>query len=62
MTIRPETLLRPMPGGLYCPAGDFWIDPTRAVARAIVHKGQVHKGQVHKGQSRPDTGATGDRT
>jgi putative mRNA 3-end processing factor len=29
-------LLHPRPEGLYCPAGDFYIDPTRPVARALV--------------------------
>jgi len=29
-------LLIPDAGGLYCPAGDFWIDPLRPVSRAII--------------------------
>ncbi len=29
-------LLVPRPEGLYCPPGDFFIDPTRPVARALV--------------------------
>jgi len=29
-------LLRPDAGGLYCQAGNFWIDPLKPVARAIV--------------------------
>ncbi|MBI1238695.1 MAG: ligase-associated DNA damage response exonuclease [Alphaproteobacteria bacterium] len=32
-------LLRPVPGGLYCEAGDFYVDPTRAVARAVITHG-----------------------
>ncbi len=29
-------LLEARAGGLYCPAGDFWIDPQRPVGRAVV--------------------------
>ncbi len=32
----PQPLLTPDAGGLYCPAGDFWIDPLRPVSRAII--------------------------
>ena len=39
MTIRPESLLCPRPEGLYCPPGDFFIDPTRAVERAVITHG-----------------------
>ncbi len=31
-----EDLLVPDAGGLYCRAGDFWIDPLKAVPRAII--------------------------
>jgi putative mRNA 3-end processing factor len=34
--MRGAELLIPRPGGLYCPPGDFFIDPTRPVARALV--------------------------
>jgi putative mRNA 3-end processing factor len=38
--IRPEDLLRPTPQGLYCPPGDFFIDPVRGgVDRAVVTHG-----------------------
>jgi putative mRNA 3-end processing factor len=37
--IRPESLLCPRPAGLYCPPGDFYIDPTRPVARAVITHG-----------------------
>jgi putative mRNA 3-end processing factor len=33
------SLLCPTPAGLYCPPGDFYIDPVRPVARAIVTHG-----------------------
>jgi len=32
----PETWLRVTPSGLYCEPGDFFIDPTRPVDRAVV--------------------------
>lgn len=32
----PEPALIPRPEGLYCPAGDFFIDPVRPVPRALV--------------------------
>ncbi|WP_271086418.1 ligase-associated DNA damage response exonuclease [Brevundimonas sp. NIBR11] len=37
--IRPEDLLRPTPAGLYCPPGDFYVDPVRPVDRAVVTHG-----------------------
>ena len=36
-----EDLLRPTPKGLYCPPGDFYIDPVRPVARAVVTHGHA---------------------
>ncbi|HUJ47602.1 MAG TPA: ligase-associated DNA damage response exonuclease [Rhizomicrobium sp.] len=37
--IRPESILCPRPGGLYCAPGGFYIDPTRPVDRAIITHG-----------------------
>jgi putative mRNA 3-end processing factor len=37
--IRPEQLLCPKPEGLYCPPGDFYIDPVRPVPRAVITHG-----------------------
>ena len=37
--IRPEALICPRPDGLYCPPGDFYIDPVRPVARAVITHG-----------------------
>ena len=37
--IRPEDLLHPTPAGLYCPPGDFYVDPVRPVDRAVVTHG-----------------------
>jgi putative mRNA 3-end processing factor len=39
MAIHPQHWLRPMPGGLYCEPGGFFIDPSRPVDRAIVTHG-----------------------
>ena len=35
--LRPEDLICPKPEGLYCPPGDFYIDPVRPVDRAVDH-------------------------
>ncbi len=32
-------ILRPTQAGLYCPPGDFFVDPVRAVARAVITHG-----------------------
>lgn len=32
----PETWLTPLPAGLYCAPGDFFIDPLRPVPRAVI--------------------------
>jgi putative mRNA 3-end processing factor len=48
--VRPEELLRPSPAGLYSPVGDFHIDPTRAVPRALITHG-------HSDHARPGHGA-----
>ena len=37
--LKPESLLCPRPEGLYCPPGDFFIDPVRPVARAVITHG-----------------------
>src|ERR1700709_662504 len=37
--IKPQALLCPSPAGLYCPPGDFYIDPTRPVAKAVITHG-----------------------
>jgi putative mRNA 3-end processing factor len=36
---RPESWLRVTPAGLYCQPGDFYIDPVRPVARAVITHG-----------------------
>ena len=37
--MRPQDILSPTPAGLYCKAGGFYIDPVRAVARAVITHG-----------------------
>ncbi len=39
--LKPEALLHPTPAGLYCPPGDFYIDPVRPVARAVITHGHA---------------------
>ncbi len=46
----PETWLKVLPGGLFCEPGGFYIDPTRAVDRAVVTHG-------HADHARPGHGA-----
>ncbi|HEV2651273.1 MAG TPA: ligase-associated DNA damage response exonuclease [Rhizomicrobium sp.] len=36
---KPEELLRPTPAGLYCPPGDFYVDPVSPVDRAVITHG-----------------------
>lgn len=48
--IRPQELLRPAPAGLYCPIGDFYVDPVRPVERAVITHG-------HSDHARPGHGA-----
>ncbi|SSC70672.1 unnamed protein product [Ciceribacter sp. T2.26MG-112.2] len=47
--IKPETLLHPTQAGLYCPAGDFYVDPIRPVERALITHG-------HSDHARPGHG------
>jgi putative mRNA 3-end processing factor len=37
--MRPEEVLCPTPAGLFCPPGNFHIDPTRPVSRAVITHG-----------------------
>lgn len=39
--LRPEDWLRVTDGGLYCLPGDFYIDPTRPVSRAVITHGHA---------------------
>jgi putative mRNA 3-end processing factor len=48
--VRPEDLLCPSPKGLYCPAGDFHVDPVRVVPRAVITHG--HSDHARAGHGR----------
>jgi putative mRNA 3-end processing factor len=48
-TIRPADLLQPRPQGLYCPLGDFYIDPVRAVGRAVITHGHADHARAGHG-------------
>ena len=39
--MKPEQLLHPTPKGLYCPIGDFYVDPVRPVERALITHGHA---------------------
>ena len=46
----PQTWLKTTPQGLYCVPGDFYIDPVRAVARAVIthgHSDHARPGHAH---------------
>ncbi|MDP3405585.1 MAG: ligase-associated DNA damage response exonuclease [Brevundimonas sp.] len=47
--IRPEDLLRPTPAGLYCPPGDFYVDPVRPVDRAVITHGHADHARAGHG-------------
>lgn len=47
--IRPEDLLHPTPAGLYCPPGDFYIDPVRPVDRAVITHGHADHARAGHG-------------
>lgn len=39
--MRADQILHPTPQGLYCPPGDFYIDPVQPVARALITHGHA---------------------
>jgi putative mRNA 3-end processing factor len=46
----PETWLKPTPAGLYCEPGGFFVDPVRAVHRAVIthaHSDHARPGHRH---------------
>ncbi|CAJ0782988.1 hypothetical protein LMG7141_01334 [Ralstonia condita] len=48
--MRPTNLIVSTPNGLYCPAGDFYVDPWRPVDRAIIthaHSDHARSGHGH---------------
>lgn len=47
--MRASELLHPRPEGLYCPPGDFYVDPVRPVAKALITHGHAdHARAGHK--------------
>lgn len=49
--LRPDLLLQPTPKGLYCPVGDFYIDPVRgAVERAVITHGHADHARAGHGK------------
>lgn len=48
--MQPHDLLTLRPEGLYCPWGDFYIDPVRAVPRAIVSHGHADHARPGHGE------------
>ena len=44
--MKPEALLHPTEKGLYCPPGDFYIDPVRPVPRALITHGHADHARV----------------
>ena len=50
MSAKPESWIKPVPGGLYCEPADLFIDPTRKVARAVITHG--HSDHARPGHQR----------
>lgn len=49
--LRPDLLLRPTEAGLYCPPGDFYIDPVRTAAeRAVITHGHADHARAGHGR------------
>ncbi|MGD2133058.1 MAG: ligase-associated DNA damage response exonuclease [Maricaulaceae bacterium] len=48
--MRPADLLRPTPSGLYCPPGDFFIDPMKKAARAVITHGHADHARSGHGE------------
>ncbi len=54
-----ESLLQETPSGLYCPQGDFFIDPWRRVDRAVIT--HAHADHARSGMGRYLTTTEGER-
>ena len=50
VVMKPDTLLMPKPAGLYCPAGDFYVDPVRPVERALITHGHADHARAGHGK------------
>jgi putative mRNA 3-end processing factor len=55
----PDSLLQTSPDGLYCPAGNFYIDPWNSVDRAVIT--HAHSDHARLGSNVYLTSATGAR-
>jgi putative mRNA 3-end processing factor len=49
MAMPADKLLHPMPEGLYCPVGDFYVDPVRPVDRAVITHGHADHARAGHG-------------
>ena len=49
MALNTADLLEPHPEGIYCPAGDFWIDPMRPKPRALITHGHADHARAGHG-------------
>ena len=49
MSLTPPDLLTPTPAGVYCPIGDFYIDPVRPVDRAVITHGHADHARAGHG-------------
>jgi len=45
----PDELLHPTPQGLYCPRGDFYVDPVRPVDKAVITHGHADHARAGHG-------------
>ncbi|WP_137135409.1 ligase-associated DNA damage response exonuclease [Rhizobium sp. FKY42] len=48
--MKPEALLHPTPAGLYCPLGNFHVDPVRPVERALITHGHSDHARAGHGK------------
>jgi len=49
MAMPADKLLHPVSEGLYCPVGDFYVDPVRPVARAVITHGHADHARAGHG-------------
>jgi len=49
MAMPADKLLHPAPQGLYCPVGDFYVDPVRPVDRAVITHGHADHARAGHG-------------
>ena len=59
MSTRSQDLVQATPRGLYCPSGDFFIDPWRPVERAVIT--HAHADHARRGHARYLAALEGER-